>query len=345
MQNLILGIETSCDDTCLALLSLNCKIIYEKSSSQIDIHKQYGGVVPELASRDHLQKLQLLYEDLRQNIDTSKICCVSVTSGPGLIGSLLVGMMFAKGLAISLNVPLICINHLEGHIMSSLIEEEGEHPFITCLVSGGHSQLILVEEFGKYILLGSTVDDAAGEAFDKIAKMLGLPYPGGPLIEKLASKSFNNNEFTFKPCLIDNKTLNFSFSGLKTQVLYKIKELGNISEEMQSNIAYAAQEAIINTLIIKSQMAILHAKKIIMEDKKSALSRFVLCGGVSANSVLRSRFDLMCQQNNLKLILPKMQYSTDNAVMIARAALERYKQRLFSNLNAQPKARWPMNEI
>jgi N6-L-threonylcarbamoyladenine synthase len=339
MSKIIIAIETSCDETSIAAITLDRQIIYEKTYSQIPIHKQYGGVVPEIASRNHNNQIQTLFLDFKKyiienNLKIENICTIAATAGPGLIGSLIVGTSFAKGLALFLNKPFIAVNHLEGHIMSAMIEKEIEFPFIVLLASGGHSQIIFAEKFGNYKLLGSTLDDAAGECFDKIAKMLGLEYPGGPNLEKMAKHFIGKKTIKFKTGIINNKNLNFSFSGLKTQVLYKIKSFEKLEEKDKIEIAFASQEAIVKTLLYKSQMAI--------DLIKSPVKNFVICGGVSANQFLRQEFEFLCKKNAINLVTPALKYSTDNATMIAFAALEKFKQKQFNKIDFTPKSHWPL---
>ncbi len=328
-KNLILGIETSCDETSIAVISEGLDIVYEKTFSQIEIHKLYGGVVPEIASRDHLAKMQILIEDLKQNVDIKRLKAIAVTSHPGLIGSLLVGIMAAKGLAYGLKIPVISVNHLEGHFVSPFVTQEIKFPFLMLLVSGGHSQIIIAKSLGDYHLLGTTIDDATGECFDKIARMLNLPYPGGPQIEKLALQVKNFNNFHFKPCLIDNETINFSFSGLKTQVLYKTEELkkaqnGLLTDEQKAEIAFAAQKAIANTLVSKLKIAIKSS-----EFCKSEIKNLIICGGVAANQFIKNEIQQLCSKNNLQLHTPSLKYATDNATMIARLGVEKMKSQKF----------------
>jgi N6-L-threonylcarbamoyladenine synthase len=328
-QNLVLGIETSCDETSIAVISESLEIVYEKTFSQIEIHKLYGGVVPEIASRDHLSKMQILIEDLKQNVDIKRLKAIAVTSHPGLIGSLLVGIMAAKGLAFALKIPVIPVNHLEGHFVSPFVTKEIKFPFLMLLVSGGHSQIIIAKSLGDYQLLGTTIDDATGECFDKIARMLNLPYPGGPQIEKLALNAKRFDNFHFKPCLIDSQTTSFSFSGLKTQVLYKTEELkkmqdGVLTDEQRAEIAFAAQSAITNTLIAKLKLAIKSS-----EFFKAEIKDLIVCGGVAANQFIKQEIAKLCLKHNLQLHTPSLKYATDNATMIARLGVEKMKYQKF----------------
>ena len=267
MKDLILGIESSCDDSCACLMSfVDGHIEYNQSIHQDDVHFKYGGIVPNIASGEHLKHFNILREELKKQ-DIMRIACVAVTIGPGLIGSLLVGVSFAKGVAMSLGVPLLRINHLEGHILSCMIENNVSFPFLILLVSGGNSQIILAKQLGEYEVIGQTLDDAGGEALDKIAKNLDIGYPGGVNLERYASKWSNSVESKTRPCRfyfkdgsISNKTYNFSFSGLKTQILYKVREIGGLErlsllekddKLIKSEIAFAGQEAVFETFTKK----------------------------------------------------------------------------------------------
>lgn len=340
MQNnkkFILGIETSCDDTCLAVLDFNYNIIKEYKFSQDAIHTYYGGVVPEIAARSHIEKIQILLQQLKQEIDLTLLAAVAVTYGPGLIGSLMIGLLVAKGITSALSIPLIAINHLEGHIMSAKIDNTVlEYPFLLLLVSGGNSQIIITESFGSYKIIGLTLDDSAGEILDKIGKILGLGYPSGPEIEKLATMSLNKDRFSFYNPKNDKLGLNMSFSGLKTKIITQIKTLQNLHQLDQNTIhdlCFATQEAVILLLKTKIEQAIV---KFIQNYHGKY---FVLCGGVAANEKLRSSMDDLAKQNGLKLIMPPIKYSSDNAVMIAIAGIERYKIQDFANQNLQPFAK------
>ena len=357
MRDLVLGIESSCDDTCACLMSwVDGHIEYNRSIHQDEVHSQYGGIVPNLASGEHLKHIKIIKEDLRQQ-DLMRVCAIACTIGPGLIGSLLVGTSFAKGIAMSLGVPLFRINHLEGHALSCMIENDVRFPYLLLLASGGNSQVILASGLGKYRIIGQTLDDAAGEALDKIAKNLGIDYPGGINMEKIALTAKDKTKFSFKNGCINGLTFDFSFSGLKTQVLYKIKEIGgieNIDDEDIANIAYSAQEVVFETLSKKIQQAIkkdVEVKDLILGKQ---LEDLVVCGGVSANKRLGEIMQKLAADNNLKLVVPSLQWTTDNAGMIAKAGcmyLNRWKndgKELGYNpldLSFSPVAKWEIDKI
>ena len=367
MKDLILGIETSCDDTCACLMSvLDGKVIYNRSIHQDETHAKFGGIVPNLAAGEHLKHIEIIRNDLLKQ-DLLKLAGVAVTTGPGLIGSLLVGVSFAKGLALSLGIPLFRINHLEGHALSCMIENDVKFPFLLLLASGGNSQIILAKELGNYEILGETLDDAAGEALDKIAKNLGLPYPGAINLEREALKTTNKTAFQFKDGSINKNTSNFSFSGLKTQVLRKIQELGGIDKIDKNditNLAYASQEAVFNTLVKKIQQIILNNQDInnMLIEKK--ITNLVICGGVSANKRLSQKINELVSSTNKKLgtninvIIPSLQYTTDNGAMIAKTGCL-YWQKCrnekvalgngfgysVNDLSFSPTAKWRIDEI
>ena len=356
MKDLILGVETSCDDTCVCLMSwFDGHIEYNKSIHQDDTHRKFGGIVPNLASECHLNAINILKTELQKQ-DLMRIAGIACTTGPGLIGSLLVGVSFAKGLAMSLGVPFIRINHLEGHALSCFIEhsiDEIQYPYLLLLVSGGNSQIILAKDLGCYTIIGETLDDAAGEALDKIAKYLNIGYPGGVNLEKLSLQSKDHKRFQFKDGCINKNTFNFSFSGLKTQVLYKIQELGgieNIDINTKIDIAYSAQEAVFETLKKKIQQVINTYKDQALKQIKT----IVICGGVSANKTLSSKIHKLAQDKNLNLVIPSLQWTTDNAGMIAKAgcmywnAWKQNKRMLSYNtmdLSFSPLSKWRIDNI
>ncbi len=336
MITTILGIETSCDDTAAAIVE-NGYIISNKIADQ-EVHKSYGGVIPELASRAHQQNIIPVVEQALSEAGKSRkdINAVAFTRGPGLIGALLVGTSFAKGLSLALNIPLIEVNHLKAHILSNFIIKKDENkslpefPFLCLLVSGGHTQLVIVKDYLEMEIIGQTFDDAAGEAFDKCAKVLGLPYPGGPFIDKYA-KNGNPNIYNFsKP---DIKNYDFSFSGLKTAFLYfirdKIKEDKNFITNNLSNICASIQNSIINILM----------DKLIRASIEKGLQEIAVAGGVSANSELRKRFLNEGKKRNWNVYIPDFEYSTDNAAMIAITGYYKYLGSQFSNQYTTPVAR------
>ena len=357
MKDLILGIESSCDDTCACLMSwYDGHIEYNRSIHQDETHRKFGGIVPNLASEEHLKHIEIIKEDLqKQNL--MKIAAIACTCGPGLIGSLMVGTSFAKGLAMSLGVPLIRINHLEGHALSCMIENNVKFPFLLLLASGGNSQIILAKNLGDYRIIGQTLDDAAGEALDKIAKNLGIDYPGAINMEIIALTAANKEEFKFKDGCINKHTFDFSFSGLKTAVLYKIRDLGgieNLSSQTIANIAYAGQEAVFETLIKKVEQAIKHDEKVKEMILQNKINDLVVCGGVSANKRLAQMSKHLASKYNLNLVIPSMQWTTDNAGMIAKAGCIYWNEwknngkELGYNsmdLSFSPIAKWPIDKI
>jgi N6-L-threonylcarbamoyladenine synthase len=309
-MELYLGIETSCDDTSVAIYSPGRGIIASKTAAQLD-HAKYGGVVPEIASRTHMRSILPLYETVMEEagVGLGDLTGIGVTNGPGLTGSLLVGLSFAKALAWGSGIPLAGIHHIEGHILANAIDGPMETPAVVLVVSGGHTQLFDVEKPGRYALLGSTHDDAAGEAFDKIGKILGLPYPGGPSIEK-AAKSGDSAAFDFPRAMRRSGECDFSFSGLKTAVRLKVEELGDLDEQAVADVAASAQEAIVDALAIKSVMAV----------ERTGAKRFYIAGGVAANGRLREVMSERIGAAGAEVSWPPIYYCTDNASMIACAA-------------------------
>ena len=273
-----LGIETSCDETAIAVFDSEQGIIGESVYSQIKMHAEYGGVVPELASRDHCVKIITVLEEALGDIDLHSIDQVAYTSGPGLLGALLIGESFAQGLSTALNVPLIPINHLEGHLMSPIMEfPEITVPYISLLVSGGHSMIVDVEDRGNYKILGQSQDDAVGEAFDKVGKLLGLPYPGGPHIEKMALEG-NPKAYEFPRPMMHSDNLDLSFSGLKTAVLYTVRDIEDLNDQVKADVAASFQQAVIDVLTKKIKKAI----------ELTGRDEVIIAGGVAANKALRS---------------------------------------------------------
>lgn len=320
----VLGIESSCDETSVAILSEN-KILSNLVSSQ-DFHKEYGGVVPELSSRAHLQIISpLVKKALKESkLKLQEIDLICATAGPGLIGALLVGFTFAKGLSFSLKKPFIPVNHIEGHIFSGfLMDEKPDFPYLTIVVSGGHTLLLLVKSFIEIIKLGSTIDDAAGEAFDKVAKMLSLDYPGGPKIQALATKS-NGTDITFPIADLKSK-YDFSFSGVKTSVLRFIQK-NSVDENMKNDIAFAFQNAITGALIKNTEKAL----------KEYKVNSISLVGGVAANKNLREAVIKLSEKYKLKSIIPKLEYCGDNAAMIAYRGITLFNEGRRYNLNSKP---------
>jgi N6-L-threonylcarbamoyladenine synthase len=329
-----LGIETSCDETAVAVYDSEQGIIGESVFSQIDLHAEYGGVVPELASRDHCNKIIKVFKDATNGIDLNSIDQIAYTAGPGLLGALLIGESFAKGLSFSLDIPLIPVNHLEGHLVSPSMEfEEIETPYICLLVSGGHTMIVDVKAFGDYEIIGQSVDDAVGEAFDKVGKLLELPYPGGPHIERIALDG-NPASYKFPRPMLHSDDLNLSFSGLKTSVLYKVKEIDQMHNSIKSNIAASFQAAVIEVLV----------KKITKTIESTGRKEIIIAGGVAANKKLRSSMKELESALDIKVFYPDLKYCGDNAAMIA------YLGSLRGSSNNKPvescvRARWPLSEL
>ncbi|RKY61672.1 MAG: tRNA (adenosine(37)-N6)-threonylcarbamoyltransferase complex transferase subunit TsaD [Candidatus Neomarinimicrobiota bacterium] len=318
---IILGIETSCDETSVAILD-DRKVLVNLVSSQM-IHQQFGGVVPEMASREHTRVLEnMVSEALKTTgIEISQLDGIAVTRGPGLMGALLVGLSFAKGLAYATGKALLGVNHVEGHIMANFLDHPDlDYPFLCLLVSGGHTQIVYVKDFHDYRILGRSIDDAAGEAFDKAARILNLGYPGGPLIDRLA-KSGNPDFFHFPRAVIKDNPANFSFSGLKTALLYLVRRKGDQwAEENKHDICASYQEAIVDVLVNHT-----------VDMLKTYSSRqLVLAGGVAANSRLRQRFQEAAVKIGVSIYFPSREYCTDNAAMIARTGRELYLRKIVS---------------
>jgi N6-L-threonylcarbamoyladenine synthase len=308
--------------------------------SQVPLHQKYGGVVPELASRDHIRKtLPLIKEVLEKAGCTTKdIDGIAYTAGPGLAGALLVGASIGRSLGMALDVPTVGVHHMEGHLLAPLLEENGpEFPFVALLVSGGHTQLVAVAGIGEYQVIGESVDDAAGEAFDKVAKMLGLPYPGGPHVAKLAQQG-TAGRFVFPRPMINRPGLDFSFSGLKTYVLNTVSDHtleGSINDQDKADIAHAFQEAVVSTLMIKCRRALQH----------TGLKTLVIAGGVSANTRLREELAQMAEQEKGKLFYPALRYCTDNGAMIAYAGCQRLMAGQRDDLAIQARPRWNLETL
>ena len=338
MQNstkYILAIESSCDDTSAAVLA-NEKVLGNVVATQ-EIHRQYGGVVPELASRAHQQNIvPVVHQALQQaNIDKKQLHGIAFTRGPGLMGSLLVGTSFAKSLALGLNIPLMEVNHMQAHILAHFIEDSAqrppEFPFLAMTISGGHTQIVLVKDYFDMEVLGQTLDDAVGEAFDKSAKLLGLPYPGGPLIDKNAQTG-NPLAFKFPKPKVDG--LNFSFSGLKTSILYFIqrqtKENSNFLEEHMNDICASIQHTILEILMQKLDMAV----------AQTGVNRVAIGGGVAANTGIRQRLKDAETEKGWQTYIPKFEYCTDNAAMIGIVGYLKYVNKDFTEQNVAAKARY-----
>ncbi|MET3931921.1 N6-L-threonylcarbamoyladenine synthase [Lysobacter sp. OAE881] len=333
----VLGIETSCDETGVAVYDTESGLRAHALYSQIALHAEYGGVVPELASRDHVRKLlPLVRETLREaGMTTSDLDGVAYTAGPGLVGALLVGAGVARSMAWALDVPAIGVHHMEGHLLAPLLEDDPERgrpepPFVALLVSGGHTQLVHVEAIGRYRLLGETLDDAAGEAFDKTAKLMGLPYPGGPQLAALAEQG-RPGVFRFARPMTDRPGLDFSFSGLKTQVLLAWKD-SDQGGEVRADIARGFEDAVVDTLSIKCERAL----------EAAGCDTLVVAGGVGANKRLRAKLDEMTRKRGGRVSFPRPQFCTDNGAMIAYAGALRLAAGQHGDLAVRVTPRWDM---
>ncbi|MFC1863767.1 tRNA (adenosine(37)-N6)-threonylcarbamoyltransferase complex transferase subunit TsaD [Thermodesulfobacteriota bacterium] len=337
----ILGIDTSCDDTSAAIVADGETILSNIVNSQVKLHYPYGGVVPELASREHIRNIVPVVDEAlsKAGIDIKKLDGIAVTVGPGLIGSLLVGLYFAKGLAYVNRVPMAAINHLEGHVLSIMLEKDmPEFPFVAMTVSGGHTSLYHVKGFGNYKLMGQTLDDAAGEAFDKVAKILGLGYPGGPIIEQHA-KSGRRDVIKFPRAIMGRDSLDFSFSGLKTAVsLYfgKWGEDESLQKEITTaDIAASFQEAVIDILI----------KKLCRARERTGVDRVVVAGGVACNSALRVQLNDVAGKKRFSLYFPRPEFCTDNGAMIALAGYHRIARGETADLSVDVRSRFPISDL
>jgi N6-L-threonylcarbamoyladenine synthase len=337
---LVLGLETSCDETGVALYDSERGLLADALFSQIDLHRAYGGVVPELASRDHVKRMLPLIRQVLAEADCAptEIDAIAYTAGPGLVGALLVGASCAQALAFAWDIPALGVHHMEGHLLAPMLEEQPpEFPFVALLVSGGHTQLVRVDGIGQYQLLGETLDDAAGEAFDKTAKMMGLNYPGGPEIARLAVQG-TAGRFSFPRPMTDRPGLEFSFSGLKTSALntwQQCKNAGDDGEQTRCDIALAFQQAVVETLTIKCKRAL----------KQTHLKRLVIAGGVSANKALRDSLEKMLGELKGQVFYARPQFCTDNGAMIAYAGCQRLQAGQHESLAISVQARWPMEQL
>jgi N6-L-threonylcarbamoyladenine synthase len=337
---LVLGLETSCDETGVALYDSERGLLADALFSQIDLHRVYGGVVPELASRDHVKRMLPLIRQVLAEADcaVTEIDAIAYTAGPGLVGALLVGASCAQALAFAWDIPALGVHHMEGHLLAPMLEEHPpEFPFVALLVSGGHTQLVRVDGIGLYELLGETLDDAAGEAFDKTAKMMGLNYPGGPEISRLALKGVPGR-FTFPRPMTDRPGLDFSFSGLKTFALntwQQCQSTGDDGEQTRCDISLAFQEAVVETLTIKCKRAL----------KQAGMKRLVIAGGVSANKALRQSLEKMLSGLGGNVYYARPEFCTDNGAMIAFAGCQRLQAGQKEGLSISVQARWPMEQL
>ena len=331
----VLGIETSCDDTGVAIYDGQQGLLGHALYSQIKLHAEYGGVVPELAARDHIRKVIPLVDAVLEqtNCSTESITAVAYTKGPGLAGALLAGSAVAKGLAFAWGVPSIGVHHMEGHMLAPMLEAKApEFPFVALLVSGGHCLLAEVKAIGEYQILGQTLDDAVGEAFDKTAKILGLSYPGGPIISKMAEQG-KPDRFRFPRPMLNRPGLDFSYSGLKTFALTTAQN-NELDEQTVADIAYAFQEAAVETLVVKSKRAL----------EQTNSQRLVVAGGVGANKSLRAELNKMAESKGYQVFYPRLEFCTDNGAMIALAGMLRQSQ-ADDSLGFQVRPRWSLEEL
>lgn len=334
----VLGIETSCDETGVAIYDDECGLMADALYSQIELHAEYGGVIPELASRDHVIKLLPLIDEVMKSADCSveDIDGIAYTAGPGLVGALMVGAATAQSLAFTWGKPAIAVHHMEGHLLAPMLEDNPpQFPLLALLVSGGHTQLVQVERMGEYQLLGESLDDAAGEAFDKTAKMLGLLYPGGPAVAKMALGG-DDSRFDFPRPMVKHAGLDFSFSGLKTFTLNTRELFGEaITEQDKADICACFQRAVVETLAIKCKRAL----------KQTGGKRLIIAGGVSANTALRAQLETMVSKQGAELFYARPSLCTDNGAMIAYAGLQRLRAGQVADLGIQVRPRWPLSEL
>lgn len=342
----VLGIETSCDETAAAVIerddSGNGRILSNIVWSQTEDHAPYGGVVPEIAARAHVEILDRLVKQALQEAETplEDIDAVAATSGPGLIGGLIVGLMTAKAIALGAGKPFVAINHLEGHALTARLTDNLAFPYLLLLVSGGHTQMVLVRGLGDYERLGTTIDDALGEAFDKTAKLLGLPYPGGPAVEK-AAMAGKPERFTLPRPLKGEKRPDFSFSGLKTAVRQVATELAPLKKQDVADICAAFQAAVTDTLADRVVLSLARFRDTFPDMKRPAL---VVAGGVAANKAIRQTLETLCKAHGFRFVAPPVELCSDNAAMIAWAGAEHRARGEASRLDTPPRARWPLDE-
>lgn len=332
-EMLVLGIETSCDETSAAVVRGGTELLSNVISSQMDVHKKFGGVVPEVASRRHVERITLIIqkalEDAKVNPD--ELDAIAVTQGPGLVGALLIGVAAAKALSFSLGVPLVPVHHIAGHIYANHLVKPLEFPLVALVVSGGHTELIYMEQHNRFERLGKTRDDAAGEAFDKVARLMKLPYPGGPHIDRLAVEG--NPRYDLPRAWLEPNSLDFSFSGLKSAVMNLVHNAKQRKEEIHyADLAASFQEAVLDVLVEKAMMAV----------RKTGVKHLLLAGGVSANSGLRVRLHERCQKENIDLRIPPLSLCTDNAAMIATAGTFQFLDGNFADLSLNADANFPL---
>ena len=324
----ILAIESSCDETSVSIIEDGVKEISTVISSQIEIHKLYGGVVPEIASRSHIENITVVIEEAikKANLNMMDIDAFAVTYGPGLIGSLLIGMQAAKTLSYIYNKPLIPVHHIAGHIYANNLVKRLEFPLLALVISGGHTELVLMEKDYSFKKIGGTLDDAVGEAYDKVARILNIPYPGGPKLDKMA---FEGNDQYNLPLPLDDSSYNFSFSGIKSAVINLVHNETQRGNSIRANdLACSFQNRVVEILTKKTMRAL----------KEYDISNLIIAGGVSANRGIREEFESLCKKNNINLIVPKLKYCTDNAAMIGAAAYYAYKDGRISDLSLSSRA-------
>ncbi|MFM8607874.1 MAG: tRNA (adenosine(37)-N6)-threonylcarbamoyltransferase complex transferase subunit TsaD [Hyphomicrobiales bacterium] len=339
----ILGIETTCDETAAAVVERDAsgrgRILSNEVLSQIEDHAAYGGVVPEIAARAHVEVMDVLVKRAlaRAGVALSDIEAIAAAAGPGLIGGVMVGLTTAKALALVAKKPFLAVNHLEAHALSPRLTDGVEFPYLLLLASGGHTQLLVVKGVDDYLRLGTTIDDAIGEAFDKVAKMLGLPYPGGPQVERLA-KEGNPLRFAFPRPLMGRKEPNFSLSGLKTAVRIEAEKIAPLSEQDVRDLCASFQKAIVESIIDRTRMAFDR-----LDELNIPVTALVIAGGVAANRAIRAGLETLALRKKLPLVAPPPALCTDNGAMIAWAGLERFQQGLIDGLDFAPRARWPLS--
>ncbi|ASD66019.1 tRNA (adenosine(37)-N6)-threonylcarbamoyltransferase complex transferase subunit TsaD [Pseudoalteromonas piscicida] len=332
----ILGIESSCDETGIAIYDDEQGLLAHQLYSQVKVHADYGGVVPELASRDHVRKTIPLIEAAfaEAGCGPKDLDGIAYTAGPGLVGALLVGTSIGRSLAFGWGISAVAVHHMEGHLLAPMLEDDKpDFPFVALLVSGGHTMMVKVSGIGEYEVLGESVDDAAGEAFDKTAKLLGLDYPGGPMLAKMATKG-KAGRFTFPKPMTDRPGLDFSFSGLKTAAANTIRNEGG-DEQTKADIAHAFQTAVVETLAIKCKRAL----------KETSIKSLVIAGGVSANTELRQKLERMMLGMKGRVYYPRTEFCTDNGAMIAYAGMQRLKAGQHAPLDMKTKPRWPLDSL
>ena len=336
----VLGLETSCDETAAAVVR-GCApgpgtILSNIVLSQLDEHAPYGGVVPEIAARAHVEALDGIVEQAMAGIGWSELDAIAATAGPGLIGGVMVGLTTAKALALATGKPLVAVNHLEAHALTARLTDGAEFPFLLLLISGGHCQLLAVEGVGRFTLYGTTIDDAVGEAFDKTAKLMGLPYPGGPNVEAFAARG-NPKRFALPRPMLGRDGADFSFSGLKTAVRQIVRE-GGYKESDAADLAASFQAAAIDSLVDRTQSAMRRFRDAFGEGRE-----FIVAGGVASNLAIRDALSKLSARENFRIKIPPPKLCTDNAAMVAWAGVERGQLGLFDGLGATPRARWPLH--